>query len=159
MFRILIGAAVLFPAGLLGPIWRDHKNKGWNWTTKDSRASYVKVLEIVAGVSGVAASLVSAVVSTGEPRSAGVLSSVRSCVVSLIICIIAALVAIFGLTRGYDRARGRFATDPRRRPGDDTEQGQLTDIELGSILVASYFCAVGFFLGFIFLANITFQIN
>lgn len=117
---------------------------------------YVKVLEIAIGAAAVAASLVSAIVSTGEPRSVAVVSSVRVSVVCLIICIVFSLVTIMGLSRGYDRARSRFLGSAEGSVYQD--QGMLDDAELRLILATGYFSLAGFLTGFVFLARITFQI-
>ena len=68
---------------------------------------------------------------------------------------------MFGLdvfTAGYDRARSRFIESPATPPGADLEQGRLNDVEFCWILVSGCLCLIGFFVGFLFLGRIAFQI-
>lgn len=160
VFWILIVAAVVLPLWFVITIWRERKLglAGRDWITKDSREMYVKVFETAAAASAIAASIIAAIVSSGEPRAHNVLVSVRACVVSLVGCISFALVGILALSRAYDRARSRFLETGLAKTAQTREQGQLNDSELFCILLAGYLCLVGFFVGFLFVARIAFQI-
>lgn len=120
---------------------------------------YVKVLETGAGAAVISSSVISAIVSNAEPRPHAVVISVRWSVVCLIGCIIFALIAILALSRGYDRAHSRFLeSDASKGNPYYRDQGQLNDVELRWILVASFLSLVGFLVGFLFLGRIAFQI-
>lgn len=119
---------------------------------------YVKVLETAAAASAISSSILAAIVSSGEPRTQVVLVSVRWSVVCLIGCIAFALVTMLALSRAYDLARSRLLESELAKVATTYEQGPLSDSELLWILTAGYFCLVGFFVGFLFMGRLAFQI-
>src|SRR5260370_12863279 len=147
LFLLLVTIAVTLPLWFLCTIWRDRRTKGWGGISKDSRIMYVDAAKAVASASAIAASLVSTVISTAANRPIAILFSVKFAVVSLILSIVCSVVVIVALSRGYERARSRFAE--RQSPNTkDFEQGELNGAELLSILVPIYFGLVVFLGGF-----------
>jgi hypothetical protein len=72
-------------------------------------------------------------------------------VFTLIVCIVASLIAMLALARGLEQARSRSG-------GAADRQGQLNNTELIFILVATYFALASFLVGLLFLGRITFHI-
>ena len=119
---------------------------------------YVKLLEVAAGVSVVAASLVAAIVSTQDSRPRPVMFSIRVSVTCLLACVVFAFAGMVGLSRGYDRARSRSTQSAANTSSADYEQGQLNDLELACVLFCGCVCFMGFLVGLVFLGRVTFQV-
>ena len=159
IFWTLFVAVIVLPFWFVLSIWnqRNQGIVGRNWINKDSREMYVKVLETAAAAAAIAASIIAAIVSNGEPRAHAVLVSVRWSVVCLVACIAFALATMLALSRAYDLARSRFVETELAKIAATLEQGQLRDVELRWILILGYCCLVGFFVGFLFVGRIAFQ--
>lgn len=96
--------------------------------------------------------------STTDRRatSSGLSPSVKFAVVALILSVVASIFTILALSRGYERARSRFVSNPRSKDAD-LEQGELTDAELGWILGSAWAGLTGFLLGFLLVGHIVFE--
>jgi hypothetical protein len=157
----LFGLAL--PLWFIGTVFSDRKKKNWNWINKDSRSMYVDAMKTVASSSAIAASLVSAVMSTSSgQRPGGVVLAAKWAVVYLVASIVASVCTVFALSRGYDRARSKLPeTEEFKRAMAagveiDWAQGKLTEFELACILFFAYIALSGFLVGFILLARMIF---
>ncbi len=128
---------------------------------------YVDAMKTVASAGAVAASLVSAVVSTSAKTVLTyrpIPSTAKWSVVLLVASTLSSVAAILVLTRCYDRARARFPKHPfylaavAKGLAIDIEQGELLWPELKLILVLAYLGLVGFLLGFLLLARVVFLV-
>ena len=154
LFHISVAIVVLGPAFFMWTFWRDAKRRGWNWTTEASRSMYVDVAKTMITASGIAVALVASSSFTSLRQvDAIVKSSARIGVVSLVVCLCSSLATIIALTRGHERARSRNIEG-----GHGGEEGQLTDTELGFILIPAWIALSSFLVGALFLGRITFHI-
>lgn len=149
-FYLLVLLAVAVPTVFIWTFWRDAKARHWNYTTDASRAMYVDVVKTLITASGIAVALIASASSRTLDSIARF--STRVGVVSLIICIAAALVTMLALTRGHERARSR-----NMESGKGGEEGQLSDFELLLILIPGAIALSSFLVGLLFLARITFH--
>jgi len=77
--------------------------------------------------------IVVAVSAQKDNRNEAVLTSTRWSAVCLIVSVVASMVTIIALTRGYERARSRHGEKTR-----DFAQGQLKKLEPLFILIPAY---------------------
>jgi hypothetical protein len=153
LFYFLVALVTVGPAIFFWTFWHDAKKRGWNWTTEASRTMYVDVAKTLITASGIAVALMAS--SSAPPRAvdAIVRISVRTGVISLVLCICTSLIAILSLTRGHERARARNLD-----AGKGGSEGQLTDSELLFTLIPSWFALSSFLVGALFLGRIAFHI-
>jgi hypothetical protein len=133
-FHVGILFALGLPAWFLFSIWNGRKI-GLNWVSEDSRAMYVDALKMVAASGSIAASLVSAIVSTSSnPTGVGVFPA-QVAVTSLIVSIVGSVVTVILLSRTYELAQSRLRNFVREQQakgiGIDlhTNQGQLSEAD------------------------------
>jgi hypothetical protein len=151
LFYVSLAVAIAAPAIFMWSFWRDAKARQWNWVSDTSRAMYVDVVKTLITASGVAVALVAS--NSARAVDSIAKSSARVGVVSLIICISAALVTMLALTRGFERAQSRSIES-----GQTNIEGQLSDGELLFILVPGGIGLSSFLVGLLFLGRITFHI-
>jgi hypothetical protein len=161
----LVAFSPFFLAGLILPVWfvwktwNDTHTNDWFWTRKETRTMYVDAMKTIASASGVGASLISLVASARQTvQSPHFLLVVRCAVIFLVIGLVAAIICIVALSRGYDRATSRWFTDPNRQGAHEPEQGKLTRAEFHWILFSGGASTLGFLEGFICVALIAFVI-
>jgi len=150
---------------LVVSIWLGRK-KGLVWVNRDSRGMYSDVFKMVASAGAIAASLVSAVMSSSVQRSPLTLLWAKLGVVCLIVSIIFSVITVMVLARAYDLARSRLRDDLKlleehpdykdRLKNADYEQGRLSLYELALMLTTAYISLVAFLEGFICLGRIVF---
>lgn len=166
-WAVIIAVSLLLPFLFIWSIWSDAHKLGWTAISKDSRMMYVDAMKTVASAGAVAASLVSAVVSTSAKTVLTyrpIPSTAKWSVVLLVASTLSSVAAILVLTRCYDRARARFPKHPfylaavAKGLAIDIEQGELLWPELKLILVLAYLGLVGFLLGFLLLARVVFLV-
>jgi hypothetical protein len=150
LFYLIIFIAVVGPAIFMWSFWRYAKQRQWNYTTDASRAMYVDVAKTLITASGIAVALVAVAFARASDEVAKF--SARVGVISLIVCISAALVTILALSRGHEMARSRNI-----EAGKGGDEGQLSDFELLCILVPGWIALSSFLVGLLFLGRITFH--
>jgi len=135
----------------------------WRWSSEDSRDMWIDAAKTMITASGIAAALLASVALAGhrtDPLSALVASSVKAATVSLVVCVCVSMFLILALARGHEAAKARHVEQRRREnyKREKTTEGPLSNFALCVTLSAAFIALSAFFLGFLFLGRIVWNI-
>lgn len=144
MFRVLIALALAGPLIFMVSFWRMARSKTDTWIHTEARGIYVEASKTLIAASSIAiAILVSFLGKTSLPHW-----MLQRAVSSLTLCMVSSVFAILAIARGYAHAKSRL---------DSGASGQLTLLEMVCVFIPEYLALVGFLIGFLYLARLTYQ--
>ena len=155
-FYLSVFLLALAPSPLICQYWREARDRGWRWTSRDSRDMYVRGANTLITASGISLAVVaSSVVRSGTEASGLLAISAKLAVLALLFCVGFSLVLIMALLRGFERAQSRNIERQRKagRPVVAGE-GQLSSKELRLILFSGHLALSSFLVGLAFLGRI-----
>lgn len=151
---IVLGVSVL--AGFVAWHFWNKAQNGLRWTSRDSRNAYVDCAKTLITASGITVTL-SASSGGAFTRTPIVVFSVKVAVVCLILCVVFSMALMLALVRCHELANSRWTQQEfaaGRVANAQIPQGELTNTELGWIVVLAFFALTTFLCGLVFLGII-----
>jgi hypothetical protein len=162
VFLVELGIACFLGHVLYKATQNNEEALQWRWSSEDSRDLWIGAAETMITASGIAAALVASLTLAAHQAkmlSPFVASSLKTATVSLVVCVCVSMFLILALARGHETAKARYS-EKRRRDGylGEIKEGPLSNFALSIILLAAFVALSGFFVGFLYLARIVWNI-